>query len=195
MQEQIGMALLPTLNKFSDWLATPEGQEKFQKIIDGIVGVLTAFGKIAEWAIDNQETVLGIAVGLGAITLAVKGLEIASSLNAAPINANFVKMFGWVALITTAVEGIKWLNANLDFSKYNLDAAGGALNFSGQSTAAPSAGGSNMTFTAPKTVAKPKVKAPVVVQVKATQSAAQISATLNKQLKASGSTTIIRGGR
>jgi hypothetical protein len=194
MQEQIGMALLPALNKFSTWLSTPEGQEKFQKIIDGIVGVLTAFGKLAEWAIDNQETVLGIAIALGAITTAVKVLEVTSKVNAAPINANFVKMFGWVALITTAVEGIKWLNENLDFSKFNLNLSGGALNLSGQSTAQPSAGGSNMTFTTPKKTTTPAKSVTVIQNIKATQSAQQIAKTVNKGNFYSG-TQLLRGGR
>jgi hypothetical protein len=193
MQEQIGMALLPTLNKFSDWLATPEGQEKFQKIIDGVVGILTAFGDLANWAIDNEETVMGIAIALGAIATAVKVLETTSKINAAPINSNFLKMFGWVSVLTAAVEGIKWLNSNLDFSKFNLDASGGALNFSGQSGAAPSAGGSNMTFTTPKPAAKPAAKAPVVVNVKATQSASQIASAITKAQKSSGTSVLSLG--
>jgi len=196
MQEQIGMSLLPTLEKFSDWLSTPEGQEKFQKIVDGITKVLEEFGKLAAWAIDNEETVLGIGIAIGGIATAIKTLEIVSKLNAGPINTNFVKMFGWVGLAISAVEAVKWLNENLDFSKFNIDAAGGqqgALNFSGQSGAAPSAGGSNMTFTPPK----PAAKKPTVVQnirITGTQSPQQIANTLNKGSFYSG-TQLLRGGR
>lgn len=196
MQEQIGMALLPTLQKFSDWLATPEGQDKFQKIVDGVAGVLTEFGKILQWAIENNETVMGIAVALGAIATAVKVLETVSRLQAGPINSNFAKMFGWVGLIATAIEGIKQLNELLGASTGAGQQTIGQQGFSLNSTASPSTGGSNMTFSTskPKTTA---TKAPVTIvnNIKATQSAAQISATLNKQLKASGSSTIIRGGR
>ena len=44
MQEQIGMALLPVLNQFSTWLATPEGQEKLAKL-SALVPQFRTWGK------------------------------------------------------------------------------------------------------------------------------------------------------
>lgn len=187
MQEQVGMALLPTLNKFSDWLATPEGQEKFQKIIDGIVGVLTAFGNVAQWAIDNNETVMGIAIALGAITTAVKVLETTSRLQAAPISANFIKMFGWTGAVIAALTFIVDLNNKIKagggFDALPSNSPGS--NFI-NSVAPPSAGGSNMTFTTPKTT--PKAGTTVNVQVKTVADAKTVINTVSKYEKATGTT-------
>ncbi len=79
MQEQIGMALLPILEDFSEWLSTPEGQEKLQEIVDGIVNMVTEFGKFLDY-LDNKvmpglETLTG-EKGIGALITAVTNLVI-----------------------------------------------------------------------------------------------------------------------
>jgi hypothetical protein len=68
MQEQIGISLLPTLKKLSDWLSTPEGQDKLQKIVDGISEILTAFGKMAAWVIDNRDWLVPMVIAIGTVT-------------------------------------------------------------------------------------------------------------------------------
>ena len=80
VQEQIGEALLPILNEFSEWLATPEGQEKIQGIVDGVVNMVTEFGKFVDW-IDSEvvptlETLTG-EKGFGAVVTAITNLVIA----------------------------------------------------------------------------------------------------------------------
>jgi len=79
MQEQIGTALLPVLEDFSEWLSTPEGQEKLQEIVDGIVEMVQEFTKFVEY-IDTKvmpglESLTG-EKGFGAVFTAITNLLI-----------------------------------------------------------------------------------------------------------------------
>lgn len=79
MQEQIGAALLPVLEDFSEWLSTPEGQEKLQEIVDGIVNMVTEFGKFLDYldtkVMPGLETLTG-EKGIGALITALTNLVI-----------------------------------------------------------------------------------------------------------------------
>lgn len=201
MQEQVGMALLPTLNQFSTWLATPEGQEKLNGLISLTTSLIGNFTDLLGFVVDNKEAFLVFLGVVGVATTGLKLYTLAANLGAGATTAlGLAAKTALPALTATiaALELIKWLNESLSFSAGNIAASGGssgALNFSGQSGATPSAGGSNMTFKTPKAAAKAPVVVNNNIKITGTQSAAQISATLNKQLKASGSSTIIRGGR
>lgn len=72
MQEQIGMALLPTLNKLSAWLATPEGQAKLQALVDFAVLIVAKFGDMASWVAENKDWLVPMVVAIGAVTTAFK---------------------------------------------------------------------------------------------------------------------------
>ena len=77
MQEQIGTALLPILEDFSEWLATPEGQEKLQEIVDGIVNMVTEFSNFLTYL--DQEVMPGLEMltgeqGIGAVVTAITGI-------------------------------------------------------------------------------------------------------------------------
>lgn len=160
MQEQIGMALLPVLNQFSAWLATPEGQEKLQGLIDLVVALIGNFTTLLGYVVDNKEAFLIMAGAVGTLTLGLKVYTLAANLGAGATTAlGLAAKTALPALtaIIAAMETIKWLNEQLDFSQTNLNKSGGALNLSGQSTAKPSAGGSNMTFTQPKASTKSTV--------------------------------------
>lgn len=197
MQEQIGMALLPVLNKFSEWLATPEGTAKLQGLVDLIVNLTEKFTLMLGYVIDNKEAFIALAAIVGTLTVGMKLYAAAASLGAGATTAlGTAAKVALPALTATiaALEAIKWLNENLSFTQSNLNASGGALNFSGQSSATPSPGGSNMTFKAP---AKTTAKTPAVVQnirITGTQSPQQIATSLNKGAKYSG-TQLLRGGR
>lgn len=192
MQEQIGMALLPVLNKFSAWLATPEGQEKLQGLVDLIVVLVGNFTTLLGYVVDNKEAFLLMAAAVGALTLGLKVYALAANLGAGATTALGLAARTALPALTAiigALETIKWLNSQLNFSQTNLNASGGALNLSGQSTAKPSAGGSNMTFTTPK-----KAKTPTIVQnikITGSQSAKQINNTLVKQATSSGTKLLI----
>jgi hypothetical protein len=70
MQEQVGMALLPLLNEFSDWLATPEGQAKLQEIVDGLVAIIEQGIELVRWVDDNKDWLVPMVVAIGAVTTA-----------------------------------------------------------------------------------------------------------------------------
>jgi hypothetical protein len=70
MQEQIGTALLPLLNEFSEWLATPEGQAKLQEIVDGIVLIIEELIRAVEWVDANKDWLVPMVVAIGAVTTA-----------------------------------------------------------------------------------------------------------------------------
>jgi hypothetical protein len=79
MQEQIGEALLPILGQFSEWLSTPEGQEKLQEIVDGVVQVVEWFGKLADFisqqVMPTLEALTG-EKGFGAVLTTITNLTI-----------------------------------------------------------------------------------------------------------------------
>lgn len=79
MQEQIGTALLPVLEEFSEWLSTPEGQEKLQEIVDGIVDMVEEFtkfvGYVDQRVMPGLETLTG-EKGIGALITAVTNLVV-----------------------------------------------------------------------------------------------------------------------
>jgi hypothetical protein len=70
MQEQVGMALLPVLEKFSTWLATPEGQAKLQEIVDGLVAIIEEGIKLVAWVDKNKNWLVPMVVAIGAVTTA-----------------------------------------------------------------------------------------------------------------------------
>lgn len=191
LQEQIGMSVLPLLEQFSTWLATPEGQAKLQEIVDFIKLIITELTNLATWVIDNKDWLLPVVLAIGGVKIAweavngalllVKATE-AIFTTSSIANANRVRL-AWLgafgaaaAVVGVTAWGSETLKTNTGTSQ---KAIGGA--FSINSTAKPSAGGSNMVINN--------------VQIQGTQSAQQIANTLNKQLRDSGSSTVIRGGR
>jgi hypothetical protein len=70
MQEQIGIALLPLLNEFSEWLTTPEGQAKLQEIVDGIVAIIEEMVKAVRWVDENKDWLVPMVIAIGAVTTA-----------------------------------------------------------------------------------------------------------------------------
>lgn len=75
LQEQIGTALLPILEDFSTWLATPEGQEKLQGIADGVTNMVDEFTKMSEYlggeVMPTLESLTG-EKGLGAVFTSIQ---------------------------------------------------------------------------------------------------------------------------
>jgi hypothetical protein len=89
MQEQVGMALLPILNEFSDWLATPEGQAKLQEIVDGIVAIIEEMIEAVKWVDANKDWLLPMVAAIGGVTtawnlatVAVNGFKTAAGIAA-----------------------------------------------------------------------------------------------------------------
>jgi hypothetical protein len=112
------------------------------------------FTTLLGWVVENKEAFLIFAGVIGTLTVGLKVYNAVQALTTTGMGAMGVAakaLLPALTLVITALETIKWLNSQLDFSQANLNASGGALNLSGQSTAKPSTGGSNMTFNAPKT--------------------------------------------
>ena len=68
LQEQVGMALLPSLEKFSSWVASPEGQEKLNAFVTLITGLAGKFDILAGFIVDNADAFItwsGVIVGVG----------------------------------------------------------------------------------------------------------------------------------
>ena len=190
MQEQIGMALLPTLNKFSEWLATPEGQEKLQAIVNGVTDILGKFGELLTFVFDNKEAIITFGGAILGVAAGIKALKLASDL-APLINANMMKAFGWVGLVITAVDAINQLNSALAGGGLFSGTSGGnvpaPLNFSGGSTAPrPSGVSGNMLLTPSKPAAKTGTT--VNVNVKNVTDAKSIITTVKQFEKSTGTT-------
>ena len=80
IQEQIGMALLPLLSQFSDWLASPGGQEKLQEIVDVIIELAKGFAGLIALVMEYKEVVGALIVVLVAFEVATKAAAIAQGL-------------------------------------------------------------------------------------------------------------------
>jgi hypothetical protein len=72
IQEQIGTALMPALNEFSTWLATPEGQAKLQEVVTGIVAIITELGKLVAWVDKNKDWLVPMVIAIGTLSAAWK---------------------------------------------------------------------------------------------------------------------------
>lgn len=90
IQEQIGSALLPALDKFSQWMASPKGEETIQKVTDAVISMVGWLGNAATWAMENGDWLVPLIGGLGgmvaawkAVTLAVNATKAAIALAAA----------------------------------------------------------------------------------------------------------------
>lgn len=179
MQEQIGMALLPVLEEFSAWLATPEGQKKMGQLVDLAKEVVANFAAMAKWVLDNKDWLLPMIGTVGALKLAWDGVT--TAIRAAEAASAVMGAIGAVGAGVVGLVGAGGAGA----------AAGGFLSEQAKTTerqAYADVLGIGAKSAAQKT-------GNVTINIKGTQSAQQIAATLNKQLKASGSSTVIRGGR
>lgn len=191
----LGQALIPVFIEFAQEIRNNLPQIK--ELVGQFIDFVKRASEAALWVVRNKDWLVPIVVGIGAVGLAIKALDALTALSAVSINTNMLKGFGWISVVVAGLEGIIWLQKQLDFSGSNIAASGGssgALNFSGSSGASPSAGGSNMTFTTPKAAPKAAAKPNVVVNVKTTQTAQQIANAVNKGSFYSG-TQLLRGGR
>lgn len=221
MQEQIGYALLPTLNQFSTWLSTPEGQEKLQGIVDLVVGMLGKFTDLVNFVVDNQDWILAWSGVIGGVALAIKAVNtamaITTGLKAANLAATAAMTAGFQALglsaggAATAVNG---LYAALGLIARVAGTIALILSLSGsapitipeiKTTPAPSiAPGTGplvpgvtkdngiSSFSNLTGVNAKGVTNNTVINVKSTQSAQDIAAVLARSQKVNG-TTVFRG--
>lgn len=218
MQEQIGMALLPTLDKFSTWLSTPEGQEKLQAIIDIVVSLLGRFTDLVNFAVDNKDIIIGwggalLAVGSAIFTInkaigifeALRPVLIAGMVAtgaSAEVAATKVGIlgasFGWISAVVAGLTAIVALNNQLGLGTnegaaktWGTTPTGGATNFSGQSSIPLTGNAQSFSNMAPISTGKVTTNN-TTINVKSTQSAQEIAAVLARSQKTNG-TTVFRG--
>jgi hypothetical protein len=100
MQEQIGMALLPTLNDFAAWFASPEGQAKLQEFVDFTTDAIDGVIKLANFIGENIKVLGPLAIGIGVASTAFSIFN--AVLNANPI----VRIISLVGLLAGALAGL-----------------------------------------------------------------------------------------
>jgi hypothetical protein len=97
IQETVGTALLPALEEFSFYLASPEGQDNVRQIVDLFVAMGKAIGDVITFLIQNIELVKLIIAELVVLKLAWIG-----------INAIIKLYTAGVIGATTATRALKW---------------------------------------------------------------------------------------
>lgn len=110
LQEAIGTYLLPYLQDFAKWLASPPGQEKLQAIATTFGTIVVAVGNMVSFLLDNTwlvKTVAGLTVmykvwkSIFLVTKAIYGAQKASALATLALKgAQSGK--GWSAIATAA---------------------------------------------------------------------------------------------
>lgn len=174
MQEQIGMVLLPTLNEFSAWLATPEGQAKLQEIVDGIKAIIVQGVKLVQWVVANKDWLVPMVAAIGALTVA---------WNVAIAAAKTYAAIAGLGAIGGSLSSLGPLGA----------AAGAGLGI--MALSAPKIGelSTKADMNPPNYFGKSKLPATVVqnIRILGTQSAKQINTTLVKQATSSGTKLLI----
>ena len=74
IEDAVGLALLPVLEEFSDWLSTNEGQETLQEIADAARDVFTELANTAKWVIANKDWLLPLVAGVSVFSTTVKAI-------------------------------------------------------------------------------------------------------------------------
>jgi hypothetical protein len=222
IQDAVGLALLPVLEEFSTWLATPEGQEKIQGIIDGIDNMITEFSNFNTYInskvmpvieqLTGQKGFGAIATAVTAVVTAIGVLKVAMMLFTAgnPVLAGVLAGIG--AIVTAVGYLITAYNGAHDAAKafLNLTNQGGATGsaFSSQSgTSGTGFTGTSFipgapTVSAPTggtrftgTTVVPQANRPTTINVninRAQVNADDVTKALNDKLKNQGSSLRIQ---
>jgi hypothetical protein len=103
MQEQIGTALLPILDEFSQWLKTPEGQEKLQEIVDGIVDIIIEGAKLIDWIMDVKTQFDKWNISIGAVSTSLLFLLNSRLIAFAATNPTMAAALAGIGLIAAGM--------------------------------------------------------------------------------------------
>jgi hypothetical protein len=85
MQEKIGTALLPVLDKLSTWLASPKGEETIQKVTDAVTDMLDWLTATATWTAENGDWLVPLVTGIASVAAAWKAVTVAVNATKAAI--------------------------------------------------------------------------------------------------------------
>lgn len=64
MKETIGKELLPYVDELAKWMNSKEGQKTVKETTKALVELIREAAKLAKWALDNKEILLGIGIAL-----------------------------------------------------------------------------------------------------------------------------------
>jgi hypothetical protein len=177
IQEKLGTALLPVLDDFATWMATPKGQETLQEVADAAANVLTELTKTAKWAVANKDWLLPLVAGVGVFKTTVTAIgTVTSAINGVTAAINVMKAAtGGSLLAALGALGIGAVGAGIGGYQQGTTAGQTADIYSGgaKQTTDPFAGLgkiSNKGYVAPKTtnnvtvnINTPKVNAQDIV--------------------------------
>jgi hypothetical protein len=124
--ETIGNQLLPLLQQFSAYLATPEGQAALENIVQLIVAMVQGLVQAVDWLGANIDAIKTIALAWGGVLLAIKAAEVAMGLySIATVAANgftknlgkTMKKSGWlaIALLLASMIDTSALTGDVDY--------------------------------------------------------------------------------
>jgi len=123
IQEKLGTALLPVLDDFAAWMATPKGQETLQEVADAASNILTELTKTAKWAVENKNWLLplattagmflGTAKAIGVVTTAISAAKAAQELfNASAYRNPYIIALGAVAGVAAYMTAVNAPDVN-----------------------------------------------------------------------------------
>lgn len=177
MQEQVGAALLPLLDKFSRWLSSPGGTKALEEIVAILVKMIEEGVKVVEFVVKYKDQVILLAGAFGTMNLALKAYNALSSVanaNSLTMTTNFGKALGALGLVITALQTIDFLNKQITANGgWSRTEDNPAVDFSGQSglTAPNPSSFTNMAPSAtPKATTPTPAKKPTTTVPKATTS-------------------------
>lgn len=97
LQETVGEALLPALDEFAQYLASPEGERNVKKLVDLFVGLGKVIGGIVVFMVEN----INLVIGLGVQVIIVKSYFIALNIVIKLMESGIIKA-------TTAIKLMKY---------------------------------------------------------------------------------------
>jgi len=129
LQETIGVSLLPALEEFSNYLASPKGQENLKQIAEIFKGIGFLISNATQFILGNLGAIKAVLAALiflkvswAGITLAVKAYEIATKI--ATASTKLLK----IALVSTGIGALivavgflaeAWMNSADSVDEYN----------------------------------------------------------------------------
>lgn len=101
IQETIGFAVLPALQDFANWMASPEGQGKTQEFVDTLVAAVKVLVDFANFVSQNIGVFGSLAAGIGGTTIAIGLFNLA-------LNTNPIFLFvGALGALATALQALQ----------------------------------------------------------------------------------------
>lgn len=107
IQEELGTYLLPYLEQFANYLASPEGTKQLEQIVQFLGQMIMGFAQVVDWIQKNADKIVLLVQGLGALRLAWGLIQIAVvTYTAGTMTAVAATQALKAALISTGIGAI-----------------------------------------------------------------------------------------